>query len=98
MHRTPATPARPASDLELQMAGFGLTTADILYHLPDYPGLLQSYIWQRYDLAPDFPELNRFLDFWTATLDGPVHSVRVAHKGLISPAELRQVNGVYALH
>lgn len=85
-------------DLDLQLSGYGLTTASILYHMPDYPALLQTYVWQRYDLAPGFPELNRFLAFWTRSLDGPLHSVRVAHKGLISPAELRQVNGIYALH
>jgi hypothetical protein len=37
--------------------GFLLTTAEILYRLPDYPRLLQSYIWQHYDLAPRFPKL-----------------------------------------
>jgi hypothetical protein len=34
-------------DFRLRMAGFGLTTANILYHLPDHPGILQSFIWQR---------------------------------------------------
>ncbi|MDA8050740.1 MAG: Usg family protein [Rhodospirillales bacterium] len=55
-----------------------LTTAEILYRLPDHPGLLQTFIWQDYDLAPQFPELRRFLAFWRRELDGPLHSVRVA--------------------
>ncbi|MCB0177573.1 MAG: aspartate-semialdehyde dehydrogenase, partial [Anaerolineae bacterium] len=33
-----------------QMAGYGLTTARILYRLPDHPGLLQEFIWQTHDL------------------------------------------------
>lgn len=41
----------------LQMQGFGLTTAEIHYRLPDYRDLLQLFIWQEYDIAPDFPTL-----------------------------------------
>ena len=78
--------------------GYVLTTAHILYHLPDYPMLLQSYVWQDYDLAPEFPMLAKFIDFWNARLDGPIHSVRVAQKGVISPAEIRTADGVYSLH
>ncbi len=60
-------------------AGYGLTTAEILYRLPDHPVFLQSYIWQDYDVAPRFPVLRGFLVFWAAKLDGHLHSVRVAH-------------------
>jgi uncharacterized protein Usg len=85
-------------DFQLQMRGYGLTTAHILYRRPDHPWLLQSYVWQNYDLFPQFPELQRFLAFWIRTLDGPLHSVRVAHSKLIKPAELRAVNGEFRLH
>jgi uncharacterized protein Usg len=78
-----------AISLDKQMFGFGLTTANILYRLPDHPGLLQTFTWQQYDLAPRFPKLLAFLDFWRRELDGPVHSVTVAHKGLIGPPEFR---------
>ncbi len=73
------------SDLELQLQGFRLTTAQIFYHLPDSPALLQEYIWQKYDLAPKFPELNDFLCFWTNEIEGKLHSVYVAKKEIISP-------------
>jgi uncharacterized protein Usg len=75
-----------------------LTTAEILYHLPDHPHLLQSFIWQKHDLAPRFPELTRFLDFWKREIDGPLHSVRVASTALTRPAELRYANGQFLLH
>ena len=52
-------------DFRRQLEGFGLTTANILYRLPDHPAILQNYIWQQHDLHPDFPELTKFLDFWT---------------------------------
>jgi uncharacterized protein Usg len=81
-----------------QVAGFSLTTAEILYRLPDHPQLLQSYLWQDYDLAPQFPKLTDFLHFWEANLDGPLYSVRVAHQKLIAPAEFSFVEGELRLH
>lgn len=81
-----------------QLQGYGLTTAEIHYHRPDAPALLQLYLWQDYDLAPTFPELNGFLQFWQRELEGVLHSVRVAHHGLLKPADLRVVDGVMVLH
>ena len=85
-------------DLGKPFTEYALTTAHILYHLPDYPALLQSYVWQDYDLAPDFPVLAKFLDFWNTRLDGPLHSVRVAQKGILGRAEIKTVDGVFTLH
>jgi uncharacterized protein Usg len=90
--------ARPDSDFEAQLAGFSLTTAEIVYRLPDHPSLLQSYIWQEYDLHPRFPRLRTFLDFWTHNLEGKLYRVIVAHKKLITPAELRLVSGEFGIH
>jgi len=81
-----------------QLEGFALTTAEIIYRLPDHQMLLQSYVWQDYDLAPRFPKLIDFLDFWEANLDGPLYRVRVAHRGLISPTEFNFVRGELRLH
>lgn len=80
---------RNDSPLALQLRGYRLATAEILYRLPDHPGLLQAYVWQDYDIAPRYPVLKRFLDFWMRELDGPLHSVRVAGKEIISAAEMR---------
>ena len=64
----------------------------------DHPSLLQTYVWQNYDLFPKFPALKDFLAFWQEKLDGPLFSVTVAHSKLIKPAELRAVDGVFRLH
>ena len=87
-----------SEDFRKQLAGYGLTTANILYRRPDHPWLLQAYIWQSYDVWPDFPELQRFLGFWQSSLEGMLHSVTVAHSKLIKPAEIRAVDGVLRLH
>lgn len=68
---------------------FRLTTAEIYYHMPDFPELLQSYVWQEYDISPKFPELNKFLTFWAKELDGKLHSVYVASKEIITPGDTR---------
>lgn len=72
-----------------QLKDYRLTTAEILYHLPDYPKFLQSFIWQDYDIAPKFPQLHQFLDFWAREIDGPLYSVKVASTELITPGDSR---------
>jgi uncharacterized protein Usg len=89
---------RVSHDFKRQLSGYGLTTAQILYRRPDHPWLLQTFVWQNYDLFPKFPELMRFLAFWMEKLDGPLHSVQVAHCKLIKPAELKAINGEFRLH
>ncbi len=84
--------------IELQIKGYRLALAEIVYHMPDHPGLLQTFIWQHLDLAPEYPELHNFLKFWQDNLDGALHSVRVAHRELIKPAEFRASSGVFQLH
>ena len=84
--------------LELQLRDYRLTTAEILYHFPDYPRLLQSFIWQEYDLAPGYPVLRKFLDFWESNIEGRLHSVMVATVPLFKPAGIRLVDTCFELH
>ena len=72
---------------------YRLTTAEILYHFPDHPDLLQSFIWQEYDLAPRYPVLNKFLHYWSHNLDGRLHSVYVASQCIITPSDMRFYDG-----
>lgn len=78
------------SHFKQMLEDYRLTTAEILYHMPDHPSLLQSYIWQELDLCPDFPELNKFLSFWERSLDGKLHSVQVASCEIIKPSDYHQ--------
>jgi len=72
-------------DLKPQLRDYRLTTAEIFYHLPDHPLLLQTYLWQDFDLAPKYPVLQQFLAFWENKLEGRLHSVRLASAALITP-------------
>ena len=87
-----------ASDFESQLRGLRLTTAEITYRMPDFRDIMQIYIWQDYDLAPRFPKLIKFLDFWSHNLDGPLATIRVAHAGLVAPAQLSYVGTEWRLH
>jgi uncharacterized protein Usg len=84
--------------LARQLRNYRLTTAEILYHLPDHPGVLQTYVWQELDLAPAFPVLRHFLDFWHRELDGKLHSVRVASADLVTASEWRHPGAFLHLH
>lgn len=86
------------SSLQRQLQGYRLTTAEILYHLPDHPHLVQSFIWQQLDIAPRFPELQRFLAFWEKHIEGKLHSVKVAQASLVGPAKLRHAQVSLSLH
>jgi uncharacterized protein Usg len=86
------------SDLGLQLRSYRLTTAEILYYLPDHPALLQSFTFQQFDLAPEFPVLRRFLDFWVRNIEGKLHSVRLAQAPLITPGQMRHASVSLHLH
>ena len=80
------------------MREYRLTSAEIIYHLPDHPDLLQSFVWQKLDLAPDFPELRRFLDFWSRNIDGKLHSVKVGQARNPRWPRYRHIKASFLLH
>lgn len=89
---------KDTSDMKRMLEGYGITTAEFLYHMPDHPHLLQTFIWQHFDIAPKFPALYKFIDFWQERLDGPLHSVTYTHRKLIAPNEWHSINGEFVLH
>jgi uncharacterized protein Usg len=86
------------SDLEQRLRGASLLTTEILYYRPDSPKLLQTFAWQTLDTAPTFPRLAKFLDFWRREIEATIHSIRIAHSGLVRPTDVRIIDGVLRLH
>ena len=82
------------TETELMLKGYGLTTAEIFYRMPDY----RNVVWQDYDLAPDHPKLFGFIEFWQDRIEGPLHSIRFTHRKMISPGEWRNVVGEFRYH
>ncbi len=91
---TEIAPRKPDSEFARMLKGYGLTTAEVLYRMPDHPSLLQTFAWQFEDIAPDYPRLFKFLDHWHREIEAAIHSVRVMHAGLIKPREVRLVRDV----
>ncbi len=88
----------PVEDIPGDSQDYRLTTAEILYQVPEYPDLLQSYLWQSLDRIPDFPKLNDFLSSWEKDLEGKLHSVRIGYVGIIQPEEWRYADSMMATH
>ncbi len=85
-------------DFLRQLAGYSLTTAEIIYRMPDHPRLLQTFVWQDYDLHPLFPKLKGFLDFWSGNIDGSLFKIRVAHAKLLKPCDFEFRAGELTFH
>jgi uncharacterized protein Usg len=85
-------------ETELMLKGYGLTTAELFYRIPDYRNVINSFVWQDYDLAPDYPQVFKVIEFWQEKVDGSLHSVRFTHRKLIGPGEWRNMVGEFRLN
>ena len=77
------------SETEMMLKGYGLTTAEFFYHMPDYTHVLNSFVWQEYDTAPDHPAPVRIHRILAA------RDRRAAALGVVQPPQdnRRRVNG-----
>jgi len=82
----------------LMLKGYGLTTAGLFCRSPDERKAINSFVWQDHNLAPDFPQLFKFIKFWQEMIDGPLHSGRFTHRKLIGPGEWRNMVGKFRVH
>ena len=78
-------------EFALRLKGWRLATAEVLYYMPDHPTLLQSFIWQTLDLAPSYPRIHKFLDFWRTEIQAVIHSVNLVSGEQLAPAKIRNV-------
>ena len=86
------------ADFEDAWGGYRLTTAEIIYHMPDHPSLLQTYVWQEFDLAPQYPRLQEFIAFWLKEIEGKLHSVKVGVGGPLMPNKVETPEFTFSLH
>ena len=88
----------PMDDFAAQLKGGRLTTAEVLYYMPDHPRLLQSFMWQTLDVAPEYPRVHRFLDYWRREIQAVIHSVRLSSVGVVAPARVHFAEEIGTLH
>lgn len=86
-------------DLQVEQRALNchLVTAEIVYHLPDYPSLLQVLIWQNLDTVPELPVLTKYIHYWRANVDGRLHSILVATASIVRPTEFRFASAAFGL-
>ncbi len=82
------------SGLITQVQGYGLTTAVVLFRLPNSAYLSQEFVYQNYDHCPEFPRMRDLLLHWKQNLDGPLLAVTVWHELLDQPIPILSVDGL----
>jgi len=82
------------NELRMRLQGWRLTTAEVLYYMPDHPSLIQSFVWQTLDLAPDYPRIQKFLDYWRREIEAVIHSVQLATGESLAPAAVKRADFV----
>lgn len=70
-------------------------TIDVFYYYPDFPLLIQEFIWSTDDTIPDLPRIRKFLNYWENNLDGVIHHVVLAGLDNLGPKEYRSVNEIF---
>jgi uncharacterized protein Usg len=84
-------------ELAEQLLGSRLTTAEVLYYMPDHPSLLQTFIWQTLDRAPRYPRIAQFLEYWRREIDAVIHSIRVGQADEVRAAQWRSADAFLRL-
>ena len=59
---------------------------------------METYIWQEFDIAPQYPRLQDFLQFWLKEIEGKLHSVKVCTGGPLMPNSVHMPTFTFALH
>ena len=50
----------------------------VVYYLPDYPSVLQQFIWGLDDEIPDLRRTHRFLHHWHHNIDAVISEVLIS--------------------
>ena len=62
---------------EILLNKWTLATVRAIYHIPDYIHILNEFAWQTEDKIPDYPRIQRFLNYWDKHIDGPIKDVYI---------------------
>lgn len=89
------SPSTNPTDTKLILRGYGLTTAQLFYRMPDYQHVLNVFVWQEYDLAPDHPKLFEFIEFWQSEIEGPLQSVVFTHRKQLGSGQWQHQTGEF---
>lgn len=52
-----------------------LVTLDIFYYMPDHSSIINEFVWQTEDFAPDYQRVQRFLHHWHRNVQAVIQEV-----------------------
>ncbi len=55
-----------------------IVTLNIFYWMPDYEHILQQFIWQTADVRPEYPRVQRFLNYWHNNIEAVIEEINIA--------------------
>jgi len=82
------------SDTELMLNGYRLSLANFYFRMPDFRSVLNVFTWQFFDVAPDYPRLFEFIEFWQREIESPLHSVEFIQHDHLTPGNWRRLISV----
>ena len=72
-----------------------VATVQVVYYIPDFPHIVNEFMWQTDDQRPNFPRIGRFLNYWDKNIDGPIKEVYIYDQG---QSEVRVVDRKFKLN
>ena len=54
-----------------------IVTVNVFYWMPDYHHILQEFIWQTYDVTPEYPRVHNFLNYWHDNIEAVIEEIEI---------------------
>ena len=60
--------------------------------MPDYHSILQEFIWQTMDIAPKYPRMMKFLEYWDLHIEASIHKVTIYSADNIKATDIKTID------
>ena len=74
-----------------------IATIQIYYYLPDYLSILQEFVWQTEDLAPEFPRIHKFLWHWKNNIHAPIETINLSYADPFGKTKYINCNQIFKI-
>ena len=56
-----------------------IVTISIFYYRPDATYLVNEFVWQTFDIVPEYPRIRKFLDHWRTDVQARIQEIYLLH-------------------
>jgi len=64
----------------------------VVYYMPDYPSLMNEFMWQTEDMVPQLRRIHKFLNHWKDNIEAPIHEILLSVGDNYMAAQYRSVD------